>query len=225
EFVQGFDTLKDLGPSVTVFGSARTKPDTKFYNETVQLAKAFADAGFNVITGGGGGIMEAANKGAHESGNAHSVGLNIKLPHEQKPNPYVTIQKEFDYFFVRKVMLVKYSCAYIVMPGGFGTFDELFEALTLVQTGKIFPLSIILVGKLFWAPLIEFLKVSALEYGMIAPQDIDLIKVIDDPNEALQITKDNILRKLDAMKNTHAKDSHDYQKLFQVCNEESCALG
>lgn len=161
-FVEGFDTLKDIGPCVTFFGSARLKPGSRYYEEARKLAFMFAESGFNVVTGGSNGIMEAANRGAYESGKTESVGLNIHLPHEQKTNPYTTMSVEFDYFFVRKVMLVKYSYAYIVFPGGFGTFDELFEALTLVQTGKIFPISIILVGVEFWSPLMEFIKKARL---------------------------------------------------------------
>ena len=224
EFVQGFDALKDLGPSVTIFGSARTKPNEKAYEDAMRLGKAFANAGFNVITGGGGGIMEAANKGAYESQNAHSVGLNIKLPHEQKPNQYLTIKKEFDYFFVRKVLLVKYSYAYIVMPGGFGTLDEFFEALTLVQTGKIFPISIILVDKSFWEPLMEFLRVSALRYATISPQDLDLIQIVDDVEDALKLTKENTLKQLRSIEADSLDLSGDYAKLFKLCDEGACAL-
>lgn len=224
EFVQGYDMLKDVGPSVTVFGSARTKPGTKFFEITKELAKSFADAGFNVITGGGGGIMEAANMGAYESPNAKSIGLNIKLPHEQKPNPYANLQKEFDYFFVRKVMLVKYSCAYIVMPGGFGTLDELFEALTLVQTGKTFPITIVLVGKDFWQPLMDFINTSLLNEGMISKNDLDYIKIVDNPQEALQITKTNVLKRLESLVNGEKKALVEYEKLFKICNSEECSL-
>jgi uncharacterized protein (TIGR00730 family) len=224
EFVQGFETLKDVGPSVTVFGSARAKAGDEVYENAKKLGKAFADAGFNVITGGGGGVMEAANMGAKESGKASSIGLNVKLPHEQKPNLYANVQKEFDYFFVRKVMLLKYSYAYIVMPGGFGTLDELFEALTLVQTKKIFPISIILVGKDFWMPLVEFLKTSALNYGVIDKCDLELIKVIDNLDDALTITKQNIINHLDTLRKQSLHESRDYKRLHKLCNEESCLL-
>ena len=145
DFVDGFDALKDTGPSVTMFGSARTKPDNRYYKMADELGFLMAERGFNVITGGSNGIMEAANKGAYRSGKAKSIGLNIDLPFEQKSNDYLDVDMEFDYFFSRKVMLVKYSQAYIIFPGGFGTMDELFEALTLVQTKKIFPIGIFLV--------------------------------------------------------------------------------
>ncbi len=223
-FVEGFDKLKDIGPSVTFFGSARLKPGSRYYEEARQLAYMFAESGFNVVTGGSNGIMEAANRGAFESGKTESVGLNIHLPNEQKTNDFTTLSIEFDYFFVRKVMLVKYSYAYIVFPGGFGTFDELFEALTLVQTGKIFPISIILIGVDFWTPLIEFLKTSPLELGTISPKDLDLLKLTDDPIEAINITKQNILNKLDELDKEGLKDSEIYQELLNLCSKEICAL-
>ncbi len=223
-FVEGFDVLKDVGPSVTFFGSARLKPGSRYYEEARRLAFMYAESGFNVVTGGSNGIMEAANRGAYESGKTDSIGLNIQLPHEQKSNPYTTMSVEFDYFFVRKVMLVKYSYAYIVFPGGFGTFDELFEALTLVQTGKIFPISIILVGVDFWTPMMEFLKKSPLELGTISAQDLDLIKLTDDPEEAITITKQNIINKLDELEKEGLQDSEVYQGLLNLCSRESCSL-
>lgn len=223
-FVEGYDALKDIGPCVTFFGSARLKPGSRYYEEARRLAFMYAESGFNVVTGGSNGIMEAANRGAYESGKADSIGLNIHLPHEQKSNSYTTISVQFDYFFVRKVMLVKYSYAYIVFPGGFGTFDELFEALTLVQTGKIFPISIILVGVDFWTPMIEFLKKSPLELGTISPHDLELIKVTDDPQEAIRITKENIVKKLDELEKEGLKESEIYQSLLNLCSRESCSL-
>lgn len=223
-FVEGFDTLKDIGPCVTFFGSARLKPGSRYYEEARKLAFMFAESGFNVVTGGSNGIMEAANRGAYESGKTESVGLNIHLPHEQKTNPYTTMSVEFDYFFVRKVMLVKYSYAYIVFPGGFGTFDELFEALTLVQTGKIFPISIILVGVEFWSPLMEFIKKSPLELGTISQGDLELIKLTDDPEEAIAITKQNIINKLEELEKEGLKDTDIYRDLLNLCSRESCSL-
>ncbi|MEF3192505.1 MAG: TIGR00730 family Rossman fold protein, partial [Campylobacterales bacterium] len=180
DFVDGFDTLKDIGPAVTFFGSARLKPQNKYYKKARELAKMFADCNYNVITGGSGGIMEAGNRGAYESGRAQSIGLNINLPHEQHLNDYVTKGMTFDYFFARKVMLVKYSYAYVVFPGGFGTLDELFEALTLVQTKKIFPIPIFLYGTEFWEPMMTFLKKSLLPAKVINPEDLDLITLTDD---------------------------------------------
>ncbi len=223
-FVEGFDTLKDIGPCVTFFGSARLKPGSRYYEEARKLAFMFAESGFNVVTGGSNGIMEAANRGAYESGKTESVGLNIHLPHEQKTNPYTTMSVEFDYFFVRKVMLVKYSYAYIVFPGGFGTFDELFEALTLVQTGKIFLISIILVGVEFWSPLMEFIKKSPLELGTISQGDLELIKLTDDPEEAIAITKQNIINKLEELEKEGLKDTDIYRDLLNLCSRESCSL-
>ena len=163
EFVEGFENLSDLQPAITFFGSARCRKGEELYENTYELAKMLAKNGFNIITGGGGGVMEAANKGAKEGG-AKSVGVNIELPFEQKPNPYSTIKLSFKYFFVRKVMFLKYAMAYIVMPGGFGTLDEFTEALTLIQTKKMRPFPIVLVGSSYWAGLIEWMKTTQLEY-------------------------------------------------------------
>jgi len=223
-FVEGFELMKDVGPSVTVFGSARLRPGDRYYEEAVTLGKMFADAGFNVITGGSNGIMEAANKGAFESGKAESIGLNITLPHEQKGNNYTTKSMEFEYFFARKVMLVKYSSAYIVFPGGFGTFDEMFESLTLIQTQKIFPISVILVGKEFWEPLIEFLRLSPLRYKMIEAKDLELFEVVDNLEEALTITKANLYKKLKELEHDNLMHTEAYQKLLEVCNSEYCSI-
>jgi len=223
-FVEGFELMKDVGPSITVFGSARLREGDKYYEQAVELSKMFADAGFNVVTGGSNGIMEAANKGAYLSGKAESIGLNIALPNEQKGNEYTTMRMEFDYFFARKVMLVKYSCAYIIFPGGFGTFDEMFEALTLIQTKKIFPISVILVGSDFWNPLIDFLKASPLKYGMIAEEDLDLFTVVDDLTDAIRVTRKNLLKKLHEMQKEKHTSSEEYQRLEKICNEESCQI-
>jgi len=180
DFVHGFDDLGDLGPSVTVFGSARTDQEHPYYKKAVILGDKLGAAGFNVITGGGPGIMEAANKGAYNNPDVESIGLNIDLPMEQAINPFTTKQKTFDYFFSRKVMLVKYSIAYVIFPGGFGTLDELFEALTLVQTKKVAGVKIFVVGVDFFQPLIDFMKNTLLAEKMIDPVDLDIITLTDD---------------------------------------------
>ncbi|MBS3732782.1 MAG: TIGR00730 family Rossman fold protein [Desulfobacterales bacterium] len=188
EFVEGIENLYDIGPAVSIFGSARMNPDNPYYQAAVKLATKLAQNGFAVITGGGGGVMEAANKGAAEE-NGQSIGLNIMLPMEQKPNPYANVRLEFKYFFVRKVMFVKYADAYIIMPGGFGTLDELFEAVTLIQTDRIKPLPVILFGVDYWSGLLEWIKSQLLSNRMISPQDLDIIQLTDDPDEIVEIVK------------------------------------
>ena len=182
EFVEGFDALSRITPAVTVFGSARTRPGEFAYKVAEAIGKEVAAAGFTVVTGGGPGVMEAACKGAIAAG-GKTVGLNIELPMEQKPNPYATISLHFHYFFVRKVMLVKYATAFVLLPGGFGTVDELFETLTLIQTHKIRPFPVILVGKNYWQGLLEWLRSRALVEGFISPSDLDFFSVTDDPAE------------------------------------------
>lgn len=186
EFVEGFGLLAELGPGVSVFGSARTKPGSDEYELAVDIGARLAEAGFAVITGGGPGIMEAGNKGALESGGV-SVGLGIELPFEQKMNDYVDIGIEFRYFFVRKTMFVKYSEAFVVLPGGFGTLDELFEAITLVQTTKITQFPIVLVGTEFWGGLLDWVRSTLLPSGKISPADPDLLHLTDDPDEVVRI--------------------------------------
>ncbi len=188
EFVEGVEKLHDLGPAVSIFGSARTEPDDPAYQKAVDTAALFAKENFAVITGGGGGIMEAANKGAAEADGV-SVGLNINLPFEQKPNPYANIQLQFHYFFIRKVMFIKYAMAYIIMPGGFGTLDELFEAVTLIQTHRIRPLPVILMGSDYWGGLIDWIRSRLLKEALISPDDIDILQVIDDPEDAVKAVK------------------------------------
>ncbi len=183
EFIKGFRALHFVGPCVTVFGSARFKEDDKYYALAREMGKQISELGFTVMTGGGPGIMEAANRGAREAG-GRSIGCNIKLPMEQKPNPYLDKFVEFRYFFVRKVMLVKYSYAFVVMPGGFGTLDELFEALTLIQTGKIRQFPVILMGSDFWKPMLDFFRERLLAAGTISPSDVDLLVVTDSVDEA-----------------------------------------
>ncbi len=186
EFVDSFETLSQLGPGVTVFGSARMVPTNPYYKATVKLTHALAKHNFAVITGGGPGIMEAANKGAADA-KGKSVGLNIQLPHEQKGNPYANIPIHFHYFFARKVCFVKYSIAFIFMPGGFGTLDEFFEVLTLVQTGRIPQFPLILFGRDHWKGLIHWMKDRLIHGKFISPGDMDLFTITDDPQEALDI--------------------------------------
>lgn len=186
EFVEGIDTLHDIGKAVSIFGSARTKPGSPYYNLASEIASLMVKNEFAVITGGGGGIMEAANKGATEAGGT-SVGLNITLPFEQEPNPYSNVKLQFNYFFVRKVMFVKYAMAYIILPGGFGTLDELFESVTLIQTQRIKPLPVVLVGTSFWGGLVEWIKDTMLPEKNISPKDLDIFKMTDDPEEVLSI--------------------------------------
>src|SRR5918998_673542 len=183
EFVEGFGALAELGPAVSVFGSARTPPDSPEYALGLEIGRKLVAAGYAVITGGGPGTMEAANRGAVEAGGV-SVGLGIELPFEQRMNDWVDIGVNFRYFFVRKTMFVKYSCGFIALPGGFGTLDELFEALTLVQTRKVTSFPVVLMGGDYWGGLLEWLKTSLLGTGKIAPQDLDLIIVTDDVDEA-----------------------------------------
>ena len=184
EFVEATERLKEITPAVSIFGSARTKPNKPYYELTEEIARQLSDAGFSVISGGGPGIMEAANKGAFP-GKSPSIGLNIELPHEQTKNPYQDISQNFRHFFMRKVMFVKYASAYVVMPGGFGTLDELLEALTLIQTGKTRKIPIILVGAEFWSGMIEWFKTTLVNEGMIEEEDLDLIQVIDQPKDVV----------------------------------------
>uniref|UniRef100_UPI00404B79F4 LOG family protein n=1 Tax=Flavobacterium sp. TaxID=239 RepID=UPI00404B79F4 len=188
EFVNGFERMGKIGPCVSIFGSARTKPDDPIYLLAEKIAFKISKAGYGVITGGGPGVMEAGNKGAHLGGGI-SVGLNIELPFEQHFNPYIDSDKniEFDYFFVRKVMFVKYSQGFVVMPGGFGTLDELFEAITLIQTKKIGKFPIILVGSKFWSGLLDWVKSTLLnEYKTVSEKDLDLIKIVDTAEEVVE---------------------------------------
>jgi uncharacterized protein (TIGR00730 family) len=186
EFVEGFGLLAELGKSVSLFGSARTVPGSQEYQLAENIAAGLADAGYAIITGGGPGIMEAANKGATGAGGV-SVGLGIELPHEQKLNDFVEVGLEFRYFFVRKTMFIKYSQAFVVLPGGYGTLDELFEAVTLVQTGKITKFPIVLVGSSYWSGLTSWLRGVVLAEGKVAPGDPDLLRVTDDPAEVVDI--------------------------------------
>ncbi len=196
EFVNGYEAMSRIGPCVSIFGSARTKPDNKYYQLAEKIAYKITQAGYGVITGGGPGIMEAGNKGAHLGGGV-SAGLNIELPFEQHFNPYIDRDKnlQFDYFFVRKVMFVKYSQGFVVMPGGFGTLDELFEAITLIQTRKIGKFPIILVGSEFWSGLVEWIKKVLLEeHNNIKAEDLELFTIVDTADEVIEVLN-NFYRK------------------------------
>ena len=188
EFVDGIETLSSLEPAVTVFGSARCRPDDKYYRMAAELAGMLAREGYCVITGGGPGIMEAANKGALEAG-GQSVGLNIVLPFEQAMNPYTNIHLNFRYFFVRKVMFIKYAMSYVIFPGGFGTMDELFESLTLIQTDKMKPFPVILVGSDFWGGLLDWMRDTMLSEMKIVQEDLAIFTVVDSPGDAVEIIK------------------------------------
>jgi len=188
EFVEGFDALADIGPAITVFGSARVAEGDPAYTMAREIGRLLALDGYAVITGGGPGVMEAANRGCQEGGGL-SVGCNIELPHEQSINPYVDLGVEFRYFFARKTMFVKYADAFVILPGGYGTMDELFEALTLIQTGKIRHFPVVLVGSAFFAGFVEWIKAKLLGEGMISPTDLDLIQLTDDPKQVVEIVR------------------------------------
>ena len=185
EFVDAIETLSGINHAVSIFGSARVKPGDPYYEKTVVLARRFAQEGFSVITGGGPGIMEAANKGAAEGG-GKSVGMNIRLPFEQKPNAYANIHIDYKYFFIRKVMFVKYAMAYVILPGGFGTLDELFEALTLIQTKRIKSFPVVLMGSEYWKGLIDWMKKTMIKELMIEKDDFNYFQIIDDPEEVVR---------------------------------------
>ena len=185
EFVEAIETLSRVKHAVSIFGSARTKPGDPYYGKAELLARLLAEKGFGVITGGGPGVMEAANKGAAEAG-GQSVGMNIRLPFEQKPNPYANLTIDYKYFFIRKVMFVKYAMAYVILPGGFGTMDELFEALTLIQTKRIKPFPVILMGSEYWKGLYDWLRKTMLRNEMISQEDLERFQIIDDPDEAVR---------------------------------------
>ncbi|MBR5034302.1 MAG: TIGR00730 family Rossman fold protein [Bacteroidales bacterium] len=188
EFVQSYEKLMEVGPCVAIFGSARTAPEDKYYKAAVEIADKLSKKGFGIITGGGPGIMEAGNKGAKQGGGA-SVGLNLNLPFEQSANPYIDADKliSYDYFFVRKTIFMKYAQGYIAMPGGFGTLDELSEALTLIQTNKLVSFPVILYGKDYWKGLLDWFKDTLLPHGMISPGDFDIYQVVDTVDEAVEI--------------------------------------
>ncbi len=192
EFVEGFDVLPEVYPAVTIFGSARTRRNSATYKTTETVARMLVEKGFNVISGGGPGVMEAANRGAAEAG-GKSVGLHIHLPREQRPNKYANVRLAFKYFFIRKVMFVKYAVAYIIMPGGFGTLDELFEALTLIQTNRIRSFPVILLGAEYWGGLIGWIKNTMLKEKCISQSDLEIFSIVDSPEDAVGIVKRRVI--------------------------------
>ena len=192
EFVEGFDVMPQVYPAVTIFGSARSHPNSRNYKTTEHVARLLVENGFNVISGGGPGVMAAANKGAAEAG-GKSVGLHIHLPNEQKPNKYANVQLDFKYFFIRKVMFVKYAVAYIIMPGGFGTLDELFESLTLIQTKRIKSFPVILMDSGYWKGLIDWIKQTLIKEKSISKSDLDLLSLVDTPEESVSIIKKTVI--------------------------------
>jgi uncharacterized protein (TIGR00730 family) len=192
EFVKGFEVMPEAYPAVSIFGSSKTKPQSTVYKDTVKMSRLLVENGFNVISGGGPGVMEAANRGAAEA-KGKSVGLHIELPSEQEPNKYANIRLNFKYFFIRKVMFVKYSVAYIIMPGGFGTLDELFEALTLIQTKRIRYFPVILLDSQFWGGFLDWVKKTLIKEQTISESDFDIFNVVDTPEEAMAIIKRRVV--------------------------------
>ena len=221
DFVKGFDDLGELGPSVTVFGSARTLENEFYYKQAQKLSLLLAKKGFNVITGGGPGIMEAANRGAKECSDVESVGLNVDLPFEQLANKYTTKNLSFDYFFSRKVMLVKYSIAYVIFPGGFGTLDELFEALTLVQTRKVTGVKIFVVGTDFYKPLIDFIENNLVNNGMIDKEDVDIIRLTDDLDSVASEVEESLVKQMEILKDVGLEHTKYYKSLSDFKDEQN----
>ncbi len=220
DFVKGFDDLGDLGPSVTIFGSARVKEDNIYYQKAQKLSLMLANKGFNIITGGGPGIMEAANRGAKECVDVESIGLNVDLPFEQIANKYTTKELSFDYFFSRKVMLVKYSIAYVIFPGGFGTLDEFFEALTLVQTRKVTGVKIFVVGVDYYKPLIDFLESRLEIYGMIDKDDLHLIRLTDDLECVANEVEASLLTQIEMLEEVGLENTKYYKSLSDFKDEQ-----
>lgn len=221
DFVKGFDDLGELGPSVTIFGSARVKEDAFYYNEAQKLALMLANRGFNIITGGGPGIMEAANRGAKECSDVESIGLNVDLPFEQIANKYTTKELSFDYFFSRKVMLVKYSIAYVIFPGGFGTLDELFEALTLVQTRKVTGVKIFIIGVDFYKPLLEFIENKLVQGGMIDKEDLHIIRLTDDLECVANEVEESLLTQIEILEEVGLEHTKYYKSLSDFKDEKN----
>ena len=192
EFVEGFEVMPEVYPAVSIFGSSKTSSNSPIYKNTVKISELLVKNGFNIISGGGPGVMEAANKGASQAG-GKSVGLHIQLPNEQKANKYANVRLEFKYFFIRKVMFVKYAVAYIIMPGGFGTLDELFEALTLIQTNRIKSFPVILMDKKYWGGLIDWMREILVQNKTISESDIEIFNLVDTPEEAVKIVKRTVI--------------------------------
>ncbi len=191
EFVENFEELSTLGPAISVFGSSRVREDNPLYDQARDLGRQLAQAGYAVVTGGGPGLMEATNRGAHEAG-GQSVGLNIELPHEQHANPYLTCSLQFHYFFIRKVCFVKYASGFVLLPGGFGTLDEFFESITLIQTERITRFPVVLIGRDYWGSLVEWMQAQLAERGMISKGDLDLFYLTDDVGEAVALLQEQI---------------------------------
>ena len=221
DFVKGFDELGELGPTVTIFGSARIKKSDSYYKKAQKLSSMLGLRGFNIMTGGGPGIMEGANRGAHKHNNIESIGLNIDLPFEQTINPYTTKELSFDYFFSRKVMLVKYSMAYVIFPGGFGTLDELFEALTLVQTRKVTGVKIFVFGVEFYKPLVEFIENKMFQNGMIDKEDLHLIRLTDDLDCIVREVEESLLNQIEVLKDAGLDDTQYYKSLLQFAENKN----
>lgn len=219
DFVQGFDELGDLGPSVTIFGSARIDENHPYYKQAMELSDMLGSKGYNVITGGGPGVMEAANRGAFAHEDVESIGLNIELSSEQQPNPYISKGRRFDYFFSRKVMLVKYSMAYVIFPGGFGTLDEMFEALTLIQTRKVWGVRLFVIGTEFYAPLIQFIRSKLLAENMIDESDIDLITLTDDLDFVASEIEKSLKTQMADLEKEGLNDTKYYQSLSTYVND------
>lgn len=221
DFVKGFDDLGELGPSVTIFGSARTKEGDFYYEQAQKLSLLLANKGFNIITGGGPGIMEAANRGARECPDVESVGLNVDLPFEQISNNFTTKELYFDYFFSRKVMLVKYSIAYVIFPGGFGTLDELFEALTLVQTRKVTGVKIFVIGVNFYQPLVDFIKNKLQNHKMIDDDDINIIRLTDDLECVADEVEESLLNQIEILEEVGLENTKYYKSLSNFKDEQN----
>lgn len=220
DFVRGFDELGEMGPSVTIFGSARLTKEHRYYKMTFDLSEKLAKKGLNIISGGGPGIMEAANAGAASVGGVESVGLNIDLPFEQAINPFTTKNLTFDYFFSRKVMLVKYSLAYVIMPGGFGTLDEMFESLTLAQTKKVSNVRIFLVGTEFFEPLVRFIRETMLPLGVIDESDLEIFELTDDLDYVARKVHDSVIEQMKQLKRMHLEHTTYYKTLKKYTKED-----
>jgi uncharacterized protein (TIGR00730 family) len=207
EFVEGFETLRPIWPAVSIFGSARLEPEHRWYRDAENVARALSEAGFSIITGGGPGVMEAANKGAAD-GDGRSIGLNIRLPQEQDPNVYAERVIHFQYFFARKVMFAKYACALVGMPGGYGTLDEIFECLTLNQTGKVHQFPVVLFGESYWSGLFDWIRKQPLREGMVSEGDLELFRITDDVEQVVAIVQENYERR-QQLHGPGAGDGHD----------------
>jgi len=221
DFVKGFDELGELGPTVTMFGSSRANSDSIVYKKAEELSSMLAQKGFNIMTGGGPGVMEAANKGAFKYKDVESIGLNIDLPFEQIPNKYTTTELDFDYFFSRKVMLVKYSIGYVIFPGGYGTLDELFEALTLIQTKKISGVKIFIVGVEYYKPLLDFVEDKLLNNGMISSEDFKQIRLTDDLQHVVNELEASILEQIEFLREHKLEDTQYCKTLEEFSKDKN----